>query len=884
MKPRLPRDSSGPVVEAHRRVIPWLSLRLLAGFLTMALAGMAAPTAGQAEATFAGQSVIDVITALESDGVVVYYSSDLIQPGMQVDQEPGAGTEKPEALLNEILAPFGLTTRPGPGDSLLIIRQPEAGRKQPGAILGVVRERHTARRIVGAEVLVDGAAAPVVTSASGQFHLIGLAPGTHTLSVDPGGHGQPAVVDVTVRAGETRVLELEVENPEIESLSRVVVSASRFDVAGSRSASFRYLPVEQIEQLPDFGDDPLRSVARLPGTATNGFSAKSNLRGGETDETLVMFDGLRLRSPFHLKDYQSVFSAIDPAIISGLDVYTGGLPAELGDRMSGAVSISPVETPAAPYHEFTQTLFNSSALSAGTLDDGRIDWVASARRGNLDLLLDIADPDLGDPSYMDFYGRFGVQATDTLRVTGNALVFVDDIRLTDNDDEELAEGSGEDHYLWLRLDHDLAEGLTGRTLISHTYLDSNREGRVKQEGVSNGSLKDERSFTINTLQSQWSWWASDRTQVLVGGEISRMDGNYDYLDEVEFDLLFLTPGTPSTPERSREFHINPDGEQYAGYANARIGITQQLVADLSLRWDMETLTDNEHAMWSPRIGAIYKLGDRTSLRAHWGRHFQVQGIDELQINDGITEYFRPQRADHVVLGLDHRLPADIDLRVEVYQKDMDRLRPRFENILNSRVLLPELRPDRIGLDPGEAQARGVELSLARDRGNNLSWWFSYAWSEVKDDFEGEHVRRSWDQTHAVKGGLAWRRGPWQASLAATWNTGWPTTDAALVTETPLPLVQTGPRNDERLGEFFSLDARLAREWQLKRSTLTGFVEVSNLTNRFNECCADYDYEDGEDGEPAGLDLDPDNYLRLFPSLGVVWRFGDAGTGRPGSAY
>ena len=81
-----------------------------------------------------------------------------------------------------------------------------------------------------------------------------------------------------------------------------------------------------------------RVTARLPGAAAGDLSAKSNLRGGEVDETLVRFDGLRLFNPFHFKDFQTIFSTIDPAIVRGIEVYTGAFPASYGDRMSGVTS------------------------------------------------------------------------------------------------------------------------------------------------------------------------------------------------------------------------------------------------------------------------------------------------------------------------------------------------------------------------------------------------------------------------------------------------------------------------------------------------------------------------------------------------------------------
>src|SRR5918993_1361121 len=93
-------------------------------------------------------------------------------------------------------------------------------------------------------------------------------------------------------------------------LEEVVVATSRYRLALEAPVPIRLVAAD-LEVLPDIGDDPLRAVARLPGAAAGDFTAKANLRGGEVEETLVRFDGLRLFNPFHLKDFQSVFSVID---------------------------------------------------------------------------------------------------------------------------------------------------------------------------------------------------------------------------------------------------------------------------------------------------------------------------------------------------------------------------------------------------------------------------------------------------------------------------------------------------------------------------------------------------------------------------------------------
>lgn len=824
-----------------------------------------------------GRSLIDVIETLESDGLLIYYSSDLVRPWMTVREEP-TSTE-PVAVLDEILEPYALQTEAGPQGGVLIVRRDGDKRQQTGSILGVVKSAGSDRRISGARITVAGERIETVTSPRGQFSLKDVAPGTYRVQVSGTDRTIDGAREVTVAAGKIEVVQIYVDSVDMRELETVTVNASRYDLNQERFHSFRYMPIEEIRNLPDFGDDPLRAVARLPGTSTGGFTGKSNIRGGEVDETLVRFDGLRLRNPFHLKDFQSIFSAIDPAVISGMDVYTGGAPVVFGDRMSGVIDLTSIEIPVAPYHEISQTFFNSSILSAGSADDGRTDWVVSARRGNLDLILDVVDSDLGDPRYVDVFARYGVQATDSLRVTGNVMVFDDDISASDSDQEENANATYRDEYFWVSFDQVLDSGLTGRTLFAHSDLSSDRDGTVEQEGVTTGWVDDERSFTINTFQTDWSWRLSDRFQLDFGAETSHSEGDYEYRNQAEFDLIFLTPGAPKDPELETDIDLDVDGDHYGAYLNGRYALTDSLIGEVGMRWDRQTLTDDSEDLFSPRVGAMYEFGDTTTLRANWGRHYQSQGIDELQVMDGVTSFFDSQRADHLILSLEHRTRLGVDLRVEAFHKEMDRLRPRYENMLNTRILLPEIRPDRIEIAPETGRARGVEVSLTGNHLDSLGWWLSYTRSTVKDEFDDRNTRRSWDQQNALHGGIEWHRGPWTLNLAGTYSTGWPTTDAELVATDPEPLVATGPRNAERLGNYKTLDVRLARDWRLPASDLTAFVEITNVLNRRNDCCIEYEVEESDETEELALELDSLEYFNIFPNVGFVWRFGKGAVGQ-----
>jgi outer membrane receptor protein involved in Fe transport len=258
-----------------------------------------------------------------------------------------------------------------------------------------------------------------------------------------------------------------------------------------------------------------------------------------------------------------------------------------------------------------------------------------------------------------------------------------------------------------------------------------------------------------------------------------------------------------------------------------------------------------------------------SLRASAGRFYQQQGINELQVNDGISDFLPPQQADHFVLGLDRRLASGTQLRIEAYWKDLTDLRPRFENLLNSRVLLPELKPDRIRVAPDSARARGIELSLDGQT-DAFRWWGNLAWARVEDRFGTGDVLRSWDQTYTLNAGFLWQSNRWSVSSGLVYRSGWPTTSVALDSGAAYPTATAGLRNGERMQAHRSLDVRVSRSVLLDDSRLDVFVEVANLAGRFNPCCIEYEVGDEEDA--GELVLDERAYMKTVPSVGFTWTF------------
>ena len=660
------------------------------------------------------------------------------------------------------------------------------------------------------------------------------------------------------------------DTPAPAPIDTVVVSASHYYFGESPLPPI-VLGAVELESMPDIGEDPVRAVARLPGVASQDFSSRVHLRGGTPEETLFRFDDLRLYNPYHLKDFFGVFSSIDPGIVSDIRVYTGGFPVAFGDRSSGVVDIAP-RLPARGFQgQAIASMMTAGAVLDGGFAEGAGDWAFAARRGNMDVFFDLVDSPLGEPEYSDYYAHVGRRLNDWLAISANALAFNDKILAFDSDQEEEARAEYDDRYYWLRADLGAADGLGGRVLAGQTRITSERSGSADLPGVGSGELSDSRHFTFNSIQADGWWRIGARSLLQAGLEWREQSGRYDYEDEAEFELLFLTPGAATTPERSRSLHLRPDGHQYGAYLNWRLEVAPAVTSDLGLRFDRSTLAESDPSHWSPRAVLMWQPGDRTRLRLGWGEYYQAQGINELQVPDGESAYQRMQRATHLVASVERDLSPALTLRLEAYRKDYDGPFVRHENLLNTVVVLPELKPDRIRVAPDDAIAEGAEISL-RYAAGRFAGWASYTHSRVRDRVDGEWQSRNWDQRDLATAGLAWRGDLWEASLATTWHRGWPTTEAELLTLEPFPLVETGKRNAENVGNYWRIDARIARRFDLDSAgELTVFAEVNNLTKRNNDCCVEYQLEDEEEDE-VFLDVEPRGSLPLVPSVGVLWKF------------
>lgn len=638
-------------------------------------------------------------------------------------------------------------------------------------------------------------------------------------------------------------------------VEEVVVQTSRYRLATGDLAARTFLTQEQVKNMPRLADETLRAVQRLPGTTTNGFSSIGSVRGGEPNETAIVLDGLRLYEPFHLKNFLSPVSLLDSRLIDSIEFYSGGFPVAYGDRMSAIIDAATVRPADPRYFEVGVNLFHASALAALQFAGGRGHALASARRSNLGDLAQLSENDFGEPQYSDGFARVDYEFSKSTRAALEALVSSDTIVARQSAGREEARAKYRNIYTWATLDHEWSDARSTRVIASFTDLENRRQGEVDDPGVRTARVRDERLFHVVGLRVE-NTLGTGSLEHGFGVEVRRLWGDYDYSNEVRTLPGFPFPGSPGF-DTAHTAEPSPQGYETSGYWDVRAELDEHWSLQGGVRIDTQTYDGSDDGeQWSPRVSVLYTVSPQTHLRASIGRFVQFQGINELQVEDGVDTFYPAQHANHAILSLDHAFAAGLDLRLEAFRKDYGRINPRFENLFDPLVLLPEAEFDRVRIAPDSARASGVELMLRLRPHGSWSGWLSYSWSRAEDRVNGEDVPRSWDQRHAVNLGIVWSKGPWSATITNSFHTGWPTT----VLE-----------NRARLSDYNSLDMRVTRTFALPRGALDVFVEVNNAASRANECCVHYEVRQNPDGS-LSYSQDVDSWLPLVPSAGVLWRY------------
>ncbi|MBK7107339.1 MAG: TonB-dependent receptor [Ignavibacteriae bacterium] len=229
-----------------------------------------------------------------------------------------------------------------------------------GKISGKILDENS-EPVIGANVLVLGTNNGAVVGADGFYYIINLNSGKYKIRASSVGYTSRTIENVEVIAGLTTELNFKLTTSSVE-LEEVVVSQGRTGVQKDLTAKVQSIDASQIENLPvkgtikslittqagitaDIQTIPINSQPVFGQFATipnDGF----HFRGGRTNETLYLFDGINVNDALW-GGYN--LDVIGEFTLQSIQTLTGTFVPQFGEAMSGVIQMNTFDNVAQDY-------------------------------------------------------------------------------------------------------------------------------------------------------------------------------------------------------------------------------------------------------------------------------------------------------------------------------------------------------------------------------------------------------------------------------------------------------------------------------------------------------------------------------------------------------
>lgn len=749
--------------------------------------------------------------------------------------------------------------------ALLALQPPDSVTDLRGRVL----DAGTRAPVAAATVLVRGTRTGTLTDDEGRF-VLRVPVGSVTLVASRVGYTPvERPLDVTRDGVPPLTFLLSPTGAQLSTVRVAADVAERAQFRTSPDAGVITMRGETVKRVPVIGEpDVLRVVQLLPGVvATNDFTAGYNVRGGESDQNLVLLDGYPLYNPFHLG---GLFGTFIDETVAGFELIPGGFPARYGTRLSSVLSVTPKAEERRGVHGSASISLLASTLTLGGTVRGQTSWNVAARRTYADRFVALFTDNQLPYWFTDTQAHIRHQLGNggTLSATAYWGSDVLDASLASFGDSTAA-GGGRIGFDWGNSLLGVAyEQPLGARVVDALRADSARVmQRLSLTGFStsldlgNGSLRFD-----NTLRDRRAW-----------GEITRWRGRHETLLGYEWTSYGVRFNAESEASAGVPILDVAGGPSAGGVYVDHTVRGSRLLARVGARGETVTGTG-----W-------YGLSPRASLKWFASRDlaFTVSGGRTTQWTPALRNEQAPVRvfdfwlianrstpvssAWQGIVGAERWFGRARFVRLETWLKDYDKL--PSSNLFND----PAVIGDEFIITRGRSY--GADLMVRQLESEKLSGWLAWSYAVSWRDGPDGRFAPVQDRRHNVNLVTSWRPGgrvSYGARLGV--GTGTPFTDVVgqLVRRRYDPLtnsfstdnlpVQREPLGGQRNAVRFPLVQRLDLSVTYARPgkrTVSPWFSLINAYNARNVFTYVFDYV-ANPPTRTGFTQFP-----LLPTLGVT---------------
>lgn len=666
---------------------------------------------------------------------------------------------------------------------LLLFFLPFVTNAQKFTLSGNIKDAQNGEDLIGATVLVKNIPNTGAFSNEYGFYSLTLPEGDHTIMVRYLGY-ELIEKDITLTENKVLSFELELEGKAIDTV-QITAERDNENVTSSEMGVLRLDPKE-VRNVPVlFGErDIVKTLQLLPGVKSAGEGNSGfYVRGGGTDQNLILLDEAPVYNASHLLGFFSVFNS---DALKDVTLYKGGMPAEYGGRASSVLDIRMKDGNKKRLGLTGGVGLISSRLTAeAPIVKDKGSFMISGRRTYADVFLKLSRDTVINNSTLYFYD---MNAKANYTINEKNRIFLSGYFGRDvfgfSDFFGLNWGNTTGTVRW---NHLFSEKLFSNT--SFFFSDYDYKFFVGDE--ENGFGLSSRIQDFN-FKEDITWFPSNKHTVKFGGQLIHHTFVPGEL-EVGTDVTFTVPEAPRRYGLEGALYLRDEFR-----VNNRITVNYGLrlssfhnMGGTSYTFDEEgeVLTETNHDRWDffennfglePRISGRYLVNESNSIKGSYTRNFQYVHLLSNSVSTSPTDVYvptsnivKPQIADQVALGYFTNLNDDMfEVSFEAYYKWLQNqidYRNGADLILNNTV--------ESELVFGKGRSFGGEL-LVRKRKGKLTGWFSYTLSRALRTFDeindGNEFPARQDRIHDLSVTLIYQIAP---RLTASGNFVYYTGDA-----------------------------------------------------------------------------------------------------------
>ncbi|SHL07128.1 TonB-dependent Receptor Plug Domain [Chryseobacterium contaminans] len=630
--------------------------------------------------------------------------------------------------------------------------------QQSRSVSGTVKDKKNGELLIGVTVKVsDDPSINVVANEYG-FYSLSLPEGSHTIVISYPGYKD---FEQQINVDQNMKLDLFLIQEELKSntntIEEVIVSGVKKDKnLSSAQMGTETLSIKNIEKLPVlFGEkDVMKTIQLLPGIKSNGEGSSGfSVRGGATDQNLILLDEAPVYNASHLLGF---FSTFNSDALKDASIIKGNSPAQYGGRLSSVMDVKMKDGNNKNYNINGGIGLISSRLSVeGPLQKEKSSFIVSGRRTYADLFLKSSKDYKDNKLYFyDLNLKANYQINENNRIYLSGYFGRDVLGLGDTFNTDW--GNTTATLRW--------NSIINSKLFSNTSLIySNYDYKI---GLKNNGSE----FNLNSKIQDWNlkqdftWFAGNKHSVRFG-----LQSIYHTLTPSSASGTIVN-SFPRNPRYSWEnaLYINDDfkaTDKLTINYGARLSMFSVLGGDTFNTYENGVLTESRYlekgkfgktyTNLEPRITANYRINEVSSVKGGYSRNTQNLHLLSNSSSGNPTDQWigssysvKPEIADQISVGYSRNFNNNnYELNAEIYYKSMQN-QIDFKN--GAQIGFSTAADVESELLFGKGRAYGLEL-IAKKKSGKLTGWISYTLSKTERKINGindnQWYNARMDKTH-----------------------------------------------------------------------------------------------------------------------------------------